>query len=76
MTDHMTLFFSKQLDVPSIGMLLDLSDKLWLILDQFIFFISALTSSPLLGTKLFALGNVSATGCRVKLEAKTETKHR
>ena len=51
MTGHMTLFFSKQHDAPSIWMLVDLSN-MYQIMVQFIFFISALASSPLLDAKL------------------------
>ena len=75
-------FFSKQLDAPSRGMLvysfqIQLSSY-WIssFIHQFIFFISALTSSPTLDAKLCHIWDASATGCRVKLEVKTETKHR
>ena len=75
MTGHMTLFFSKQLNAPSIGMLVDLSN-MYQMLVQFIFFISALALSPTLGAKLCCIQSGCTTGCRVKLEVKTETKHR
>ena len=74
---HDFMFFDKQLDAPYIGKLLVIFSKvIKFILDQFITFISALTLSPTLGAKLCCIWYATVTGCRVKLEANTETKHR
>ena len=74
MTGHITSFLSKQHAALSIGMLIDFSYRSQLLV-QFIFFISALALSPTLGAKLCCILATHATGCRVKLEVKTETRH-
>ena len=73
MTGHMTSFFSTQLDVPSIGMLVNLHILMQCSYSSFLHLCFSL--SPTLGTKLCCIMALFVNGHRVKLEVKTETRH-